>query len=507
MSFVLEQLRADQEEIEYLERAIVKTLFFKSQNPRNVILADFMIKNFLEEIQVRSVRALKIYQDEDMLKKEEILMLEGTRDDQLSTGNKSLDVWINFYEKINQTKEYHEKFTPYGAPAEIYDENWFFLHCLDDKSKIPRFTGQEGYGHYVDLHTNYLEFLNLKKIASNKQRIIKKLDYVGYLASFDQFYDIPVSCKDKNYESYLKTLLNYLKSFFSRTQPLFDINQLEETNNKSFEDWWNNKSIKGWEFIPNNLKTYSLYCLPCKKLFTNKNTYKAHKKGSKHIKNTGRVLEVLEDDDDLTEINRFKEIARIECFISRLRECIGDVVEDSMNNIRKKQTRTAEELEMYESDQEEPFKLPMEELKKKAEMKKKDQSSSSDDERPAYNPLNLPIGFDGKPIPYWLYKLHGLNVEYKCEICGNYSYWGRRAFERHFQEWRHAHGMRCLRIPNTMHFREITRIEEAIQLHKKLLQDHQMDMFRPDEEEECEDSLGNVMTKKKFVDLKRQGLL
>ena len=67
--------------------------------------------------------------------------------------------------------------------------------------------------------------------------------------------------------------------------------------------------------------------------------------------------------------------------------------------------------------------------------------------------------------------------------------------------------MRCLRIPNTMHFREITKIEEAIQLHKKLMQDHQMDMFRADEEEECEDSLGNVMTKKKFVDLKRQGLL
>lgn len=62
-------------------------------------------------------------------------------------------------------------------------------------------------------------------------------------------------------------------------------------------------------------------------------------------------------------------------------------------------------------------------------------------------------GWDGKPIPFWLYKLHGLGVEYKCEICGNYSYWGRRAFERHFQEWRHAFGMRCLKIPNTVHFK------------------------------------------------------
>jgi splicing factor 3A subunit 3 len=36
-----------------------------------------------------------------------------------------------------------------------------------------------------------------------------------------------------------------------------------------------------------------------------------------------------------------------------------------------------------------------------------------EDEAPVYNPLNLPLGWDGKPIPYWLYKLHGLGVEYK----------------------------------------------------------------------------------------------
>lgn len=33
----------------------------------------------------------------------------------------------------------------------------------------------------------------------------------------------------------------------------------------------------------------------------------------------------------------------------------------------------------------------------------------SDDDEYVYNPLKLPMGPDGKPIPYWLYKLHGLN--------------------------------------------------------------------------------------------------
>jgi hypothetical protein len=43
-----------------------------------------------------------------------------------------------------------------------------------------------------------------------------------------------------------------------------------------------------------------------------------------------------------------------------------------------------------------------------------------EEEEYIYNPLKLPLGWDGKPIPYWLYKLHGLNQEFKCEICGNY---------------------------------------------------------------------------------------
>jgi splicing factor 3A subunit 3 len=48
-----------------------------------------------------------------------------------------------------------------------------------------------------------------------------------------------------------------------------------------------------------------------------------------------------------------------------------------------------------------------------------------DDEARIYNPLKLPLGWDGKPIPYWLYKLHGLGVEYKCEICSDFVYMGR----------------------------------------------------------------------------------
>ena len=58
--------------------------------------------------------------------------------------------------------------------------------------------------------------------------------------------------------------------------------------------------------------------------------------------------------------------------------------------------------------------------------------SDSDDEdnEVIYNPKNLPLGWDGKPIPYWLYKLHGLNISYSCEICGNQVCYDLSWFER-----------------------------------------------------------------------------
>ena len=74
-----------------------------------------------------------------------------------------------------------------------------------------------------------------------------------------------------------------------------------------------------------------------------------------------------------------------------------------------------------------------------------------------YNPKNLPLGWDGKPIPYWLYKLHGLNIDYKCQICGNQTYRGPKAFQRHFSEWRHAHGMRCLGMYRSHLFFTVSR--------------------------------------------------
>jgi splicing factor 3A subunit 3 len=130
------------------------------------------------------------------------------------------------------------------------------------------------------------------------------------------------------------------------------------------------------------------------------------------------------------------------------------------------------------------------------------------------------LDWDGKPIPYWLWKLHGLGVRFSCEICGNHDYMGRKAFDQHFFEWRHSNGMKALGIPNTKHFFQITQVEEAqactvicylrlliCLVWDKLKQASRTENFRPEAMEEFEDHLGNVYNRKTYEDLRRQGLI
>lgn len=143
---------------------------------------------------------------------------------------------------------------------------------------------------------------------------------------------------------------------------------------------------------------------------------------------------------------------------------------DTKANVERKQALTDKERQLEIEELEERERKEAEEVAARAERASRQKGNAvpdgmedeDDEEERIYNPLKLPLGWDGKPIPYWLFKLHGLGVEYPCEICSNFVYKGRKAFEKHFQEARHVFGMRALGLPNTKHFHEITKIEDAI---------------------------------------------
>lgn len=96
---------------------------------------------------------------------------------------------------------------------------------------------------------------------------------------------------------------------------------------------------------------------------------------------------------------------------------LAPVLNETKSNVERKFSLTAREREQELQEKAQPAPAPTDGAQEEEE-----------DEERIYNPLKLPLGWDGKPIPYWLYKLHGLGVEYKCEICSDHVYMGRYVF-------------------------------------------------------------------------------
>lgn len=338
---------------------------------------------------------------------------------------------------------------------------------------------------YLKKHNNYREYLNFinKYLKSFFEKSNPMIEINTILDSIDEEFEQSwKEAKIPGWENYLKQLRNLQEESNIKIDGL-------EAENLNIE-------------LNKNEELNRLFCVACQKLFTNPSVFEHHKKGKQHVKNAEKIkaelnnsnlnnrtnnlnpvatnngnnntnkkeelnLGLNEDEKNINQFNNshnskliekikeaneskeeeIRSIAYYEFSISKFYEILADVIENTQNTIRKKQSRNYDEIEA--------------EFENSADEAEKDEDSE-ENEKPIYNPKNVPLGWDGKPIPYWLYKLHGLGIEYKCEVCGGASYWGRRAFERHFQEWRHSYGMKCLKIPNTVHFKEVSSIEDAL---------------------------------------------
>merc|ERR1712060_84751 len=192
--------------------------------------------------------------------------------------------------------------------------------------------------------------------------------------------------------------------------------------------------------------------------------------------------------DKKNEVEEIKEITLNELKLIQLSTELRQTIEETTANITRKQTKSPAELE---AELEEVTDLVF--------------GRKEENDR-IYNLLKLPMGPDGKPIPYWLYKLHGLNRKIESEICGNYGYEGRRAFEKHFKETRHLQGMQALGIPNTKVFFEITNIKDAINLWNSIKFKKIQDNDKKNEQE-FEDADGNLYDKETYELLKKHALL
>uniref|UniRef100_A0A665TGG2 Matrin-type domain-containing protein n=1 Tax=Echeneis naucrates TaxID=173247 RepID=A0A665TGG2_ECHNA len=478
METILEQQRRYHEEKERLMDAKTKEMLHKKSTLRDQINSDHRTRAMLDRYMEVSANLRDSYDDKDGMRKDELAAISGPNE------------FAEFYNRLKQIKEFHRKH-PNEISIPMSAEFEELMKARDNPSEeaqnLVEFTDEEGYGRYLDLHDCYLKYINLKGA--------EKPEYITYLSSFDQLFDIPKDRKNAEYKRYLEMLLEYLQDYTDRVKPLLDQNELYGKVLTEFEKKWENGTFPGWPKETSSALTHAGAHLD---LSAFSSWEELASLGLDRLKSALMALG-LKCGGTLEERAQRLFMA-VKTDTNSLRHLQVDFIqktgqrqhgEDGLTheNVQRKQARTGEEREEEEEEQ------------------LSESESEDEDNEIIYNPKNLPLGWDGKPIPYWLYKLHGLNINYNCEICGNYTYRGPKAFQRHFAEWRHAHGMRCLGIPNTAHFANVTQIEDAVSLWAKLKSQKALERWQPDTEEEYEDSSGNVVNKKTYEDLKRQGLL
>ncbi|KAL9112306.1 MAG: hypothetical protein Q9227_003424 [Pyrenula ochraceoflavens] len=510
---LLEDQRLIHEDLERLEQGISDRV---TEDPRSIkdrLNRDHEIAGFLKRIEEQSQRLLDIYKDVEGSRAKEVQTL--------STG----DPFEGFYKQLEETKDFHRRYP--NEPVENLERAYKRRHLQEGETVSAvtdnMFTGEESNGRFLDLTTQHEDYLNIPGV--------KRITYIQYLDHFDNFVPphLPIKRSQKlsdRYFKYVSDLDNYLESFLRRTNPLEDFDKIFSTIEDDFDKAWNDKSVSGWGEDLNGTSAVDgpktegtgsgIWCPDCEKEFSNPNVYKSHLTGKKHIKaaqtkqsnGTADTSAAQPTSRQTNNLARLKEraIASHEHRVRSLAKILMNERSNTRVNVERKQGMTErerqQELDALFAEDDAAMNNPS---------GRPESDEESDGEEKIYNPLKLPLAWDGKPIPFWLYKLHGLGVEFPCEICGNFVYMGRRAFEKHFSEARHIYGLKCLGVSGPGAggglFREITGIEEAVGLWEKIKKERKDKDTKEESIVQMEDGEGNVMPERIYRDLQKQGIL
>ncbi|KAI1646737.1 hypothetical protein F4815DRAFT_249324 [Daldinia loculata] len=507
---LLEEQRFLHEDLERLEQGVADRIGEEPKHIRDRLARDHQIAQFLDRISSQSTRLLTIYRDVDGTRSREI--------QQIGSG----DPMEEFYKQLADIKRFHTKYP--NEPVENLERAYRPKKGPDAESEPSivdtLFTGEEAFGRFFDLHICHEMYLNLPNA--------KRLSYLQYLDSFDNFAPGAGGLKrseklTEQYFKYVSQLALDLEAFMRKTRPLENIDKVIADFDKEFNSAWEQDEIADWKEEENGKPSSAaaqasaaeaVWCSDCERGFKNENVYKGHLSGKKHVRAAAERAQRLQGGSEEdgsephntskgnTSTQRLKEraIAEREFRVKRLASAMSTERSDTKVNVERKQGMT-------ERERQQELENLFSATATTSNPKDTEDGEDNDDEDKIYNPLKLPLAWDGKPIPFWLYKLHGLGVEFPCEICGNFVYMGRRAFDKHFNEARHIYGLKCLGITNTSLFRDIIGIDEALRLWEKIQKEKRKDKVDDGSVVQMEDAEGNVMPEKVYYDLQKQGLL
>lgn len=323
------------------------------------------------------------------------------------------------------------------------------------------FSPQEQWGKFIDIR----QFQ-----ASYEELTNTKLTYLEYLKRFDDVVGV-------SFENYIEAITDYLYKFIERRDPYVDLQDI------------NREMEAGFQSSPTAVNGM-IYCKYCRREFK-QNSYESHVLGKKHKKNVGNAT-----------------IGKSEFQLHKLKfltAYLAEPIKETINNIERINAMTEREklMETTEIADDSEFTT--------ANSQPSDLTSNQSDDDHSDEDLikQLPLDADGMPIPFWLYKLQGLNHSYNCEICGNISYQGRVTFEKHFSNTKHQQGLRFLGIDydSMSLFANINQIDEAVELWKTIKRQRKLREGEIDNVVEVEDKQGNVMSERDYLQLKRQGMI
>ncbi|TLD31104.1 hypothetical protein PspLS_02470 [Pyricularia sp. CBS 133598] len=520
---LLEDQRYVQEDLERLEQGITDRMSHEPTFIRDRLNRDHEVAQLLEQIQKQSSELISMYEDVNGIRSKEIQAIG------------SGDPFDEFYKQVEEIKEHHAKYPTEQAenPELRYRPGRDGPDSAQPYMVDMIFSGEEAFGKFFDLLAAHEAYINLPNV--------KHRSYLQYLEVFDDFAPGAGGVKraDKltdQYFKYVGDLAEYLESFMRRARPLENLDKLFASFVADFEKLWEKEEVPHWGpeksetngSAPHATSTAeAVWCDACEKEFKNENVYKNHLTGRKHVKAAEHKAKMIEENGGTSEeastdgpnkgkkesATRLKEraVAEREYRVTRLTEAMKTERDETKINVERRQGMTERERQQ---ELENLYNIMGSAITTYGaggvnghQGGEGDEDEGEDGEEKIYNPLKLPLAWDGKPIPFWLYRLHGLGVEFPCEICGNFVYMGRRAYEKHFNEARHIYGLKCLGISNTSLFRDIISIEEALKLWDKIQRDRKRNMGDDGSVVQMEDAEGNVMPEKVYYDLQKQGLL
>ncbi|KAL3233018.1 hypothetical protein RNJ44_04934 [Nakaseomyces bracarensis] len=349
------------------------------------------------------------------------------------------------------------------------------------------FKRDEQFGLVLDLEYLYREWFNVIQNTNDSY-----LTFVGKMETFldDEKYLLEPIMDRKNarYCDFLRKACTFIEEVFFKTNILMNKEQSVSKLRRKFID-----NIT----TPHNNEKKGEFCLFCGKWFKTHGVYASHLPGKVHTKNE----------------TKFKEVYLAEYKIHVYLKALVLSLQGTKDYLERKMAYTNEERIEDTNRLNENYEQPIYDASVEREEDYEDNTKK--DKKGKFEDLtnllgsssDMPLGADGLPIPFWLFKMQGLDVNHDCEICGNIQYKGHKQFEKHFTGATHKYHLRCLGIEPSSAFNGITKISEAQALWKQMNSVDGTSLELTELKEEVEDKEGNVMSKDIYAELKKQGLV